>query len=329
LPKPESSQPTLFELPEEPLAAAEAKPEHVDLAARLPASVRLGTMSWNYPGWRGIVYGANADVKQLAQRGLGAYARHPLLTTVEIDRSYYEPLPVAVLREFAEQTPSTFRFVTKAHADCVLRHFPTHPRYGKKGGQANPRFLDADYASEAVIAPLREGLGEKLGVVLFQFPPQDVGGSAAFARQLRAFLARLPPGLVYAVELRNPELLGAPYADALAAAGAVHCHNVWGAMPSVSTQARGVPPAARRPFVVRWLMRRGDDYRSAGERYKPFHRLVLEDPTNRDEIARLAVRATQHGVSTFVLLDNKAEGSAPESAVRLAHAIVERSERTR
>jgi uncharacterized protein YecE (DUF72 family) len=215
----------------------------------------------------------------------------------------------------------------KAPEGCVLRHFPLHARYGKKRGQENPLYLDAAHAIEAV-SRLQEGLAEKLGVMLFQFPPQDVGGAATFTRQLRAFLQRLPAGVVYAVELRNRELLGQGYSDALAASGAVHCHNVWGEMPSVLAQARRMPPSTRRPLVVRWLMRRGDDYRTAGARYLPFSRIVDEDPMNRDEIARLVARASEHAVPTFALLDNKAEGCAPESAVRLARAIVRERERS-
>jgi uncharacterized protein YecE (DUF72 family) len=272
------------------------------------------------------VYGTNAEPKQLAARGLTAYAQHPLLTTVEIDRTYYEPLSPAVLQGFAAQVPAPFRFVVKAPETCVLRHFPLHARYGKKRGEANPLYLDAVHAIESV-ARAHEGLGEKLGVVLFQFPPQEVGGAATFCERLRAFLQRLPPGIVYAVELRNRELLGAGYADALGASSAVHCHNVWGEMPSVLAQARRMPAATRRPLIVRWLMRRGDDYRTAGARYMPFSHLVDEDPTNRDEVARLVAKAVAHDVPAFALLDNKAEGSAPATAVELARAIVRLRER--
>lgn len=256
------------------------------------------------------MYGSSADAKQLAARGLTAYAQHPLLTAVEIDRTYYEPLSPTVLAGFAAQVPATFRFVVKAPELCVLRNFPLHARYGKKRGEANPHYLDAGQAIEAV-ARAREGLGEKLGVMLFQFPPQDVGGVAAFAERLRGFLQRLPPGIPYAVEIRNRELLGLGYSEALVASGAVHCHNVWGEMPSVLAQARRMPPATRRPLLVRWLMRRGDDYKTAGTRYMPFSRLVDEDSTNRDEVARLLAKATAHDVPAYALLDNKAEGCAP------------------
>ena len=135
-------------------------------------------------------------------------------------------------------------------------------------------------------------------------------------------MQRLPRGVVYAVELRNRELFGAEYAAALVASGAVHCHNVWGDMPSASAQARQLPAVTRRPLVVRWLMRRGESYESAGARYAPFERLVDEDVPNREDIARLVARAAEHAVEAFVMLDNKAEGSAPETAVRLARVIV-------
>jgi uncharacterized protein YecE (DUF72 family) len=330
VPKAASSQASLFEVGEPlvsgsqretPVQPAAPRPELFELAKALPTSVRLGTMSWSYPGWRGIVYAADADVKKLSQGGLAAYAQHPLLTAVEIDRTYYEPVPSAALRAYAEQVPASFRFVVKAHELCVVHRFPMHPRYGKRRGEENPLFLDPAYATENVILPAVEALGEKLGVVLFQFPPQDVSGAAPFAERLAVFLRGLPPGISYAVELRNRELLDNAYSAALVEAGAVHCHNVWSYLPGVLAQVRMLPPVTRRPLMVRWLMRQGASYQTAGERYLPFDRLVDEDLTNRDEIARLVARAAQHGVSSFVMLDNKAEGCAPETAVRLARAI--------
>src|SRR5688500_16396262 len=91
--RPKQTQASLFELPDQEIEAALVPAEQGELAARLPQGVRLGTMSWSYPGWRGLVYGAGVNVERLAEHGLSAYAKHPLLRAVEIDRSYYEPLP--------------------------------------------------------------------------------------------------------------------------------------------------------------------------------------------------------------------------------------------
>jgi len=321
------SQRDLFALPPPEIRAAAFAPALAATAAALPAGVRLGTMSWNYPGWRGVVYARDAPLKSLSALGLTAFARHPLMRAVEIDRTYYEPLPADDLRAYADQVPEDFRFVVKAHDACVLARYPEHARYGGRRGAANALFLDAAHATDAVVGPVVEGLGGKLGAILFQFPPQDVGAGRGFAARLGAFLARLPKGPTYAVELRNADLVSEEYGDALAAAGAVHVHNVWSSMPAIVDQARRLPPATRRPLVVRWLFPRGDSYEEAGARYEPFSRLVDEDVGSRSAVAALVGRALAHDVSAIVTVDNKAEGCAPESVARLARAIASRRAR--
>ncbi len=189
----------LFDVPRRLLATADWPREHALLASRLPGDVRFGTTSWSFPGWAGIIYGADVAPKLLASDGLTAYAQHPLLRAVEIDRTYYGPLPASVLRAFAADVSDDFRFVVKAHEDCVVSRFPLHPRYGKKRGEANPRYLDAAYAADAVVGPFQEGLGANGGALLFQFPPHEVTEPVRFADELHAFLDRLPKGPTYAV----------------------------------------------------------------------------------------------------------------------------------
>jgi len=318
---PTDRQGALFDLAPIDLPAAKRVLDHAGLAAELPDDIRLGAMTWSFPGWIGIVYDAGVSGKLLAGHGLTAYAKHPLLRIVEIDRSYYDPLAAAVFRGYADQVPAGFRFFAKAHEECTVSRFPLHARYGAKRGQHNPRFLDAAYAADAVVAPFAEGLGSKMGGLLFQFPPQEAGDPHGFADRLHDFLRRLPRGVPYAVELRNAELLTRDYGAALADARAVHCHNRWTKMPSVLAQVRQIPPAARRPLLIRWLLREGERFDDARARYLPFDRIVDEDDANRDMIAQVAAKAHRHGVPVFALVDNKAEGCAPESIVRLARAI--------
>ena len=70
-------------------------PEWIALANTLPAHLRLGTSSWNYPGWNGLVWNGEYAETSLSRYGLAAYGKHPLLRTVSIDRSFYRPLNVA------------------------------------------------------------------------------------------------------------------------------------------------------------------------------------------------------------------------------------------
>lgn len=317
-------QATLFDLPAPTLAAAAPAAEHRQLSQRLPQHVRLGTMSWSFPGWRGLVYAEDAPIGSLSALGLSAYGQHPLLRAVEIDRSYYEALGADTLRAYAQQVPADFRFLVKAHELCSVRRFPTHARYGRRAGELNACYLDPSYASDAVVGPVQTALGDKLGALLFQFPPaRDSEDAAAFASELGAFLSRLPAGVTYAVELRQSGLLTPAYAQVLADNGAVHCHNAWSGMPPVLAQAKQVLPAARNPLIVRWLLAPGERYEDARDRFRPFDRITREDVPVRSAIARLVAKAAARGVPSLVLINNKAEGSAPASAFRLAQAIVD------
>jgi uncharacterized protein YecE (DUF72 family) len=305
----------LFELPPPEVEAA----ANEKLATEMPADVRLGGQSWSYPGWRRLVYGETAPPEAITRYGLTAYGKHRLLRAVEIDRTYYEPLPASRFAELAAQVPDGFRFLVKAHEECSVARFPVHARYGKMRGAINPRYLDASYTRDHVVGPTAEGLGEKLGAVLFQFPPQKPDDR--FAGDLHRFLEKLPKGVRYAVELRNAEMLTPQYGAALADTGVVHCHNAWSWMPDVLSQARALPPSTRSPLVIRWLVRRGDAFEDAEKRFDPYDRLREEDDWTRETIARLVARATQHGVSSLVTVSNHAEGCAPESIPRLAEAI--------
>lgn len=302
-------------------------PSHLTAISRqLPPDLRLGTSSWNFPGWRGIVFAADASKTHLARHGLAAYARHPLLHAVGLDRTYYAPLPSTDYAAYADVVPASFRFLVKAHELCTLAVFRTMGRYPGRGGERNTRFLDPAYATAHVVAPCIEGLGSKAGPLLFQFPPQHVqavGGSERFAERLHAFLKALPRGLLYAVELRNATLLTAAYCDALVDTGAVHCFNVHPSMPPLQAQYRLARAAAAPQLVVRWMLHPTQRYETAAARYEPFDRLVDEDLNNRQAIADMCLDAAAAARPALVIVNNKAEGSSPLSIVKLAEHLVE------
>lgn len=309
-----------------PLMPAPVAPEVAAAARRLPAGVRIGTSSWTFPGWAGIVYDRAAPPTRLAREGLAVYARHPLLRCVGIDRTYYAPMPAEGLAMYAQAVPDDFRFLVKAHEACTLARFPMHERYGAQRGKTNALFLDPHYATDAVVGPSCEGLKDKAGPLLFQFAPQDVatlGGARHFADRLHAFFSALPRGPLYAVEIRNPQLLTHAYAAALTAAGACHCLNAHPSMPDVAIQAQRTAVDRAPALVIRWMLARGFAYEEAKAHYQPFDRIVDADVTTRSAIAELCVGAAATGRQAFVVINNKAEGSAPLSAFSLAARIVE------
>lgn len=158
---PETDDPTGGGLVE----AAPVDPALTSLAASQPPQLRLGTSSWNYPGWRGLVWRGDYPEATLSRYGLPAYARHPLFGTAGIDRGFYRPLTTAQFRQHAEQVPAGFRFVVKAPAavtDALLRD------EGGCGQRVNQDFLDPRLALRSFVEPALAGLGAKLGAMVFQ-----------------------------------------------------------------------------------------------------------------------------------------------------------------
>jgi uncharacterized protein YecE (DUF72 family) len=299
-----------------------AQPEEVEeLGRRLPLEIHLGGSTWSFPGWAGLVYDRSYSTSKLAREGLAAYARHPLLRAIGVDRTHYAPVEAEELARYREVVPDGFLFLVKAHEACTLIRFPDHARYGAQRGLDNPLFLDPLYTADQVVAPFVEGIGGDAGALLFQFAPQSMGSPGQFAERLHAFLAALPRGPVYAVELRNRELITAGYGDALAAVGACHCHNVHPRMPDIRAQGR-LAGSERGPMtIVRWLLGTGMTYEEAGRMYAPFNRMAAPDPGSREAVADLARAALAGGRPFLCTINNNAEGSAPLSAVELAREI--------
>lgn len=305
-----------------PIGPASVPDELRALAERLPPQIRLGTSSWSFPGWAGIVFDGPATETQLARGGLAAYAQHPLFRTVGIDRTYYAPITAELFAGYASQTPEDFRFLVKAHQDCTL---PTRRERGASRAMPNPHFLDAEYATREVVEPCVRGLGAKLGVLVFQFSPMQLdrlGGVAVFGDRLAEFLAALPPGPPYAVELRSASLVSEHTRDALRSVGAAYCYNVHPEMPPIARQLELFPiEPGPGPCVVRWMLHRAHRYDDAKDLYAPFDKLVEPDVESRAAIRDMALAAASCARTIVIIANNKAEGSAPLTLLELARAI--------
>ena len=303
------------------VAPTPAEPALSALAGRLPRTVRFGTSTWSFPGWRGIVYEGEHDEAKLARDGLAAYARHPLLRAVGVDRSFYAPLGATTLERMAAAVPADFRFLLKAHAALTTPKSARRLAFLQGAPEA---FLDADYATRVVVDPARRLLGEKLGVVLFQFSPlgeRVLRHRALLLERLGAFLAALPRGVVYACEWRDAAMLGPDYHALLAAAGAVHGFAAHPRLPPVDGQGGSADAAG--PLVIRWLLRGDRGYDEARAEYAPFDKLCDPDPAVRGRIAAMLQDAAARGREAMLIVNNKAEGSAPLSIAALAREMAE------
>lgn len=308
-----------------PLALApEADTEPLrELATRMPEHLRMGTSSWTFPGWERLVWDRPVTPRLLAKHGLAVYARHPLFRTVGLDRTYYGPMRADELHGLVAGLPSDtdLRLLVKAHAECTTVRFADESWLRSRAGERNELFLEPDHAREFVVEPFLAGLGARGGVLLFQFPPQYVpGGTRNFAVRLQRFLAALPSGPQYAVEIRNAELFTPRYVKALECVGAVHCIAELPGMPDVRKQWEASGGADRPALVMRWMLARKHSYETGGAAYAPFDRLVDENLGVRRAYAEMILATPR---PAYLIINNNAEGSSPGSVIRMAQLIAE------
>jgi uncharacterized protein YecE (DUF72 family) len=185
--------------------------------------------------------------------------------------------------------------------------------------------------------PCIEGLGAKAGPLVFQVSPLPrslVEEGPTVIERLAAFFGVLPAELgkhrpLYALELRNAELLTPRLMKMLAVAGVRYCVGLHDRMPEVERQEvalRALDGDTPGDLVVRWNLHRGFLYEAAKQRYEPFDKLVDEDPETRRTLARMAAAAFKAKRRVWITANNKAEGSAPLSLAKLAEEIAQHCE---
>ena len=127
---------------ESAVLAAPATAESIDIAQKLSPQIYLGTSSWSFPGWDGLIYTGVFSDQKLARDGLPAYAQHPLCRTVGIDRTFYAPISERDYARYASQVDDSFRFLIKAPMAITSSYVRSH-----EGVFSDSRyFLDVEYA---------------------------------------------------------------------------------------------------------------------------------------------------------------------------------------
>lgn len=138
--------------------------------------LHVGTSGYSYKEWKGNFYPEDLPAKEM----LSYYSRR--LPAVEINNTFYRLPQPGMIENWRDQVPPEFRFSIKATQRI------THIK------RLNNVAEETKYLIET--AGL---LQERLGVVLFQLPPN----SKKDAERLRTFLDLLPPETRAAFEFRH------------------------------------------------------------------------------------------------------------------------------
>ncbi len=154
----------------------------------------LGTSGWSYSDWEGTVYPAGIPAGGRLAEYVKSYA------TVEIDSTFYGTPRASTVRRWREISPDGFLFAAK---------FPQEITHEKN-------LVGCERETQNFVRTMEE-LGDRLGPLLLQFPPSfAVEGLGV----LDDFLAGLPEGFRYAVEVRHRSWLGSDLPGMLRERGA-------------------------------------------------------------------------------------------------------------
>jgi uncharacterized protein YecE (DUF72 family) len=293
------------------------------LRSNIPETVRFGTSTWNYPGWRGLVYQEDYGPKGAAAKMLREYAEFPLFGTVGVDSSYYGPPTEAVLRSYAEHLPPGFPCVSKVWSQITVHTF-TKAQDPDRAGARNPDFLNPDLFIEEIYHPYQRHFAVNTGPFVFEF--QTIAkysgiDAQSFAVRLDEFFSALPRDAQYAVEVRNDEFLTPMYFAVLREHGVAHVFNSWTRMPPIGHQL-DLPGAISGPFILaRALLRPGRTYDEAVDVFAPYDRIREPNPKLRRDLVRLVDTAVKTRIPAYLLVNNRAEGSAPLTIAAVAELL--------
>ncbi len=228
----------------------------------------IGTSGYNYPEWKGSFY----PEKMPAAKMLPYYAER--FTTVEINYTFYRIPNEKIVTGWAAQVPPTFKFTLKAPRRI------TH----------DSRLRDcADLVKG--FCNVAATLGDRLGTLLFQLPPN-------FKRDLplfETFLEAFPPKVMAAFEFRHDSWHDDGVYEALRKRNLALC--------IADTGERSTPLVETADYG--YLRLRDEGYQQADiERWAQ----VVKD------------RASQWR-ETFVYFKHEEEGKGPEFAARLMASL--------
>jgi uncharacterized protein YecE (DUF72 family) len=212
-----------------------------------------GTSGWAYNEWKPAFYPPDLPRSQ--------WLRHycSRLAACEINATFYRIQEEATLDRWSESAPEGFLFATKAHRRI------THMRSLAPDSRTRA-FIERYLASVG-------RLGNKLGVVLLQFPPDRHRDDDA----LESLLDALPPDLTFAMEFRDGTWDHPQVAKRVADRGGTVC---------VSDEAGDVPsflPPGPLGYV-----------RLRAERYSPWQRDAWRTLLTKEAEGRPVFAFTKH-----------------------------------
>lgn len=242
--------------------------------------ILLGTQGFSFDDWVGRFYPAGTPKHAFLEQ----YARR--FPSVEIDSTFYATPRASVVSGWRERTPEEFVFAAK---------FPRLITHDKKLDRA---LGDAEHFVDTM-----KLLDDKLGPLILQFAYDF---KPELFDRLDRFLAQLPSGPRYAVELRNRDWL----TDELRAM--LSGHNVALVLQDLHYMPR-LDWVTADFVLIRWLGRRAD--------IEEFDRLQIDRSELLQEWVERAQGFIDAGLDLYGYFNNHFAGHSPASVRQFAELL--------
>ncbi len=270
----------------------------------------IGTCSWKYPSWEGLVYSSKAPENYLQE-----YAQK--YKSVEIDQWFWSLFGVdkivlpksSVVEEYAASVPSEFRFVIKAPNSLSLTHL--YKQYSSGKLQSNPHFLSPDlYGS---FLHTLEPMAANIGAISLQFEylnKMKMPSPESFLKSFTKFVESVDKTIPICMEIRNPNFLTSEYFKILADNNVGHtfCQGYY--MPDIREVCKNYGSKLTGTSIIRLL---GSDRQGIEKTTsKVWNQVVSPKDDEIPGIARLIRNMVdQSGMDVYLNVNNHYEGSAP------------------
>lgn len=279
------------------------------------STLRIGTCSWKYPSWKGIIYSEKAE-----QNYLQEYSHH--FNTVEIDQWFWSLITQNKIllpkeedvKSYVDSVPDDFKFTVKIPNSISLTHFYNIDR--TKLLKPNPHFLSVELFNK-FLGTLKP-MSKKIGVLMFQFEylnKQKMSGLDEFLDKFGSFVDKLDKRFTYGVELRNPNYLKKPFFEFLEHKNLTMVFLQGYFMPHIWNTFSEFRDHINTTTVIRL---HGPDRAGMEEKTNNIWNKIIEPKDEEiNKIAEMISSLTQKDVDLYLNVNNHYEGSAPLTIEKL------------
>ncbi len=249
--------------------------------------IYLGTSSFTAPGWESAFYPPGMKPREY----LTYYAGH--FDSVEVDSTFYRCPSPQTVTGWAAKTPAKFVFAVKV---------PQTITHEKVLVDCQPELGE--------FVRVMSLLGDKLGPMVFQFPYFNktvFQSPSEFLARLKPFLKKLPREKMFAVEVRNKNILTVELADMLRERGValVLQDQLW--MPGYDELEAKFDPITAPWTYIRWL----GDRKGIEKLATTWEKTVVDRTAAIDHWVDICSRIQKRGVTIYAYANNHYGGYAP------------------